>query len=214
VEGARDRQLDRSPGTLALGLFAALVHRIGLPRDDDLARAIVIRRPDAVNLSAKLLHDLVLEPENRRHRAWALLGDFGHRQPALTHEPDRVSRVEHASCRQRRELSNRVADNIVRPEAERLDRRQNGQAGSQQRGLLNRCIDEIFDRARKAERRQVETAALASALVYRHRLGHSLGDLAAHPGLDRSLAGEAEGDLPFRSTLSSVSAHCLSLQTT
>jgi hypothetical protein len=77
-----------------------------------------------------------------------------------------------------------MADYVVRPEPERLDRRQDRQAGCEQGRLLDRRVDHVLHRAREAERAQVETTALATALVYRHRLGYRLGDLAAHPGLE------------------------------
>ena len=69
MERARDRQLDRPAGSLDLRLPAAFLDRRGLSRDHQLSRAVVVRRPHAVDPAAELLDHLVLEPEDRGHRA-------------------------------------------------------------------------------------------------------------------------------------------------
>ena len=90
VERARDLQLDRAPRAELLGLRTDLVHGVLLAGDDDLARAVVVRRPDALDVLAEPLDDRVIETEDRGHRAVADARRLGHRKPALAHERDRL----------------------------------------------------------------------------------------------------------------------------
>src|SRR6266540_3710073 len=100
----------RSAGALPLGRVAAFVDRRLLAGDDDLARAVVVRRPDTVNLLAQRLDDLVGETEDRGHRPRALARRGGHRESPLTHERDRRARRERTRCTEGRELTDRVPD--------------------------------------------------------------------------------------------------------
>ena len=52
----------------------------------------------------------------------------------------------------------------------------------------------------EAELLEVESGRLAAGLEDGHRLGHGLGDVASHPGLERALAREHEGDLAHAAT--------------
>src|SRR5581483_11895060 len=90
VERARDAELDRPACALALRDGTALVDSPGLAGDDDLTRAVVVRRPYAEDLPADQLDDFVLEPEDRRHRPRPLASGLGHGESALANERDRL----------------------------------------------------------------------------------------------------------------------------
>ena len=195
VERAGDLQLDGSSCAEALGLGAALLNCIVLAGDDDLAGAVVVRRPDAEDLPAQRLDGLVFEPENRGHRARALTGGLGHRQAALADEGDRLGRADGADRRERRELADRMADDDVRLEPGLADRRQDGEARGDERRLLHLRLDEILERRVEAELLEVEARCLASDPVDLHRGRDRLRDLTAHACLEGALAREAESDL-------------------
>ena len=195
VERAGDLQLDGSSCAEALGLGAALLNCIVLTGDDDLAGAVVVRRPHAQDLPAQRLDGLVLEPENRGHRARALTGGLGHRQAALADEGDRLGRADGADRRERRELADRMADDDVRLEPGLADRRQDGEARGDERRLLHLRLDEILERRVEAELLEIEARCLASDPVDLHRGRHRLCDLTAHACLEGALAREAESDL-------------------
>ena len=204
VERAGDLQLDGSSCAEALGLGAALLNCIVLAGDDDLAGAVVVRRPDAKDLPAQRLDGLVLEPEDRGHRAGVLAGGLGHRQAALAHERDRLGRADRADRRERRELADRMADDDVGLEPGLADGRQDGEARGDERRLLHLRLDEILERRVEAELLEVEARCLASDPVHLHRGRHSLRDLTSHASLEGALAREAESDLshPVSSALS------------
>ena len=67
-----------------------LVDGVVLAGDDDLAGTVVVRGPHAEDLPAEPLDHLVVEPEDRGHRAGPLLRRLGHRQAALADERDRL----------------------------------------------------------------------------------------------------------------------------
>src|SRR5262245_4950372 len=92
VERPGDLQLDRAPRAELLGLGADLADGVLLSRDDDLPWAVVVGGPHAFDVMADLLDELVVETEDRRHRAVADPGRLGHREPTLTHECDRLER--------------------------------------------------------------------------------------------------------------------------
>src|SRR5438128_1658804 len=94
VEGAGNLELHRPARPLLPRLRAAPVHRRVGPRDHDLPGAAVVRRPHPEDPAAELLDDLVLEAEDRGHRAGVLPRRLGHREPALAHERDRLRRAD------------------------------------------------------------------------------------------------------------------------
>jgi hypothetical protein len=146
VEGTRDLELDRPLRSGLLGLRAAFVDGGILAGDDDLARAVVVGRPDADDLAAERLDDLVLEAEDRRHRAWMLARGLGHREPALPDERDRLDGVERLGRRQRGELADRVPDDDVRMDPPLAQRREDGEARDDERRLLHLRLDERLQR--------------------------------------------------------------------
>ena len=195
MERARDLQHHGSSGAEARGLGAALLDCLVLARDDDLPRAVVVRRPHAHDAAAELLDLLVGEPEDRRHRARALPCRLGHREPALAHEPDRVAGLERARGRERRELADRVPDDDVRLETALAHGCEDREARGDERGLLHLRVDELLERRREAQLLEVEPRRLRPDLVHLARGRERLRDLAAHALLERPLAGEAERDL-------------------
>ena len=195
VERPRDLQLDRSSSAEVLGLGAQLLDCVVLAGDHDLARAVVVRGPDADDLAAQVLDRLVLEPEDRRHRARVAAGRLGHREPALAHEADRLAGARCADRRERGELADRVADDDVGLEPLGPDRRQDGEARRDERRLLHLGLDELLERRVEAELLEIEPRCLAADPVDLHRGRHRLGELAAHAGLERTLARETESDL-------------------
>ena len=95
---------------------------------------------------------------------------------------------------ERGELADRVADDDVGLEPLGADRGQDGEARRDERRLLHLGLDELLERRVEAELLQIEARCLAADPVDLHRLGHRLGELAAHPGLERTLAGETESN--------------------
>ena len=91
VERAAHPQLHGLAGTAGGRLLDQAVDRRVLARDHDLAGAVVVRRPHAVDRDAQLLDDRIVEPEHRRHRAGVLPRRLGHRLAALADERDRVA---------------------------------------------------------------------------------------------------------------------------
>ena len=187
VERARDAQADRAARALALRLDARLVDRGRLARDDELARAVVVRRPHVRDLPAERLDDLVGEAEDRRHRAGVLLRGLRHREPALAHERDRVARP-------------RATAPSRAPRTRRPSGRRRSRAGSRARAAPRRAratsrrAPAAAPRCRRGPRpaaskqssfRSRPEASLA-LVVDGHRLGHGLGDVAAHAGLEAS----------------------------
>ena len=121
---------------------------------------------------------------------------LGHREAALARRARSPPRsIIAPGRRERRELADRVADDVVRLDPARAQRGEHGEARGDERRLLHLGLDEVLERRVEAELLQVEPGGLAAALEHRHRLGHRLGDVTAHPGLERALAGEAERDL-------------------
>src|SRR5207244_10804726 len=120
-------------------------------RDHDLAGAVVVRRPDPEDAAAELLDDLVLEAEDRRHRAGVLPRRLGHRETALADERDRLGRADRAGGGARRALADRAADDVLGLDAACPQRRQPGEARRDERGLLHLRLDELFERRVEAE---------------------------------------------------------------
>ena len=102
-----------------------------------------------------------------------------------------------------------MADDEVRPDPAGAERRQEGEARRHEHRLLHLGLDEILQRRLEAEADQVEAGGLAATPQDVHRLGHGLGDLAAHARLERALPGEAESDLAH-AAISSV--HSIKLE--
>ena len=122
-------------------------------------------------------------------------GGLRHRDPALADELERLL-DGHRACRgDRGELADRVADDEVRLDAARADRREHGERRGDERRLLHRGVDEVVRGAAEAQVLEIEPRCRAAAPVDVHRLGHRLGDVEPHPGLDRALAREAERNL-------------------
>src|SRR5205823_3961182 len=71
-------------------LRAALVHRVILTRHDDLAGTVVVRGPDPEDPAAERLHLLVLETEDRGHRARVRKRRLRHGEAARAHEDERL----------------------------------------------------------------------------------------------------------------------------
>ena len=195
MERAGDAKLDRPARAFFLGSRTALVHRLALTGDDELARAVVVRRPHAADPAAQALHDVVVEPQDRRHRARVLARRLGHREAPLANERDRLGDADRRGRRQSGELADRVADHIVGLDASRLQRGEHGEAGGDERGLLDVRLDELVELGVEAESAQVEPRRLAAQVEDAHRLGHRLRDVTSHPLLQRPLPGEAERDL-------------------
>ena len=148
VERARDLQLDRPARARLLRSLAALVHRVVLAGDDDLPGAVVVRRPHAEDLAAEHLDHLVVEAEDRRHRAGMPCGSLGHGDAALAHELDRLLGRHRFRRGKRRELADRMADDEVRLDPARAYRRKHGERGRDERRLLHGRLDEVLDRPR------------------------------------------------------------------
>src|ERR671914_268017 len=204
VEGARDLELDRSSSPLSLGLDAALVDRRILAGDDDLAGRVVVRRPDTDDLAAERLDDGVVEAEDRGHRARALAGRLGHREPALAHQRDGVLRGHRLRGGECRELADRVADDVVRIDPARTQRGEHGEARGDESRVLDLRLDELLERGLEAEPAQVEARRLAGTFEHLHRLRDRLGDVAAHARLERALAGKTERNHAAISSMSFV----------
>ena len=168
------------------------------PEIDDLARAVVVRRPDADDLPAELLDLLVLEPEDRGHRAWTLARGLRHRQPPLAHEPYRLAGPERAGRRERGELADRVADDDVGLESALPHRGENRQARRDERRLLHLGLDEILERRLEAELLEIEAGGLRADAVHLPGDGERFCDVPAHAHLERPLSGETERDLAHR----------------
>jgi hypothetical protein len=184
VERARDAELDRATRALELRLAAALVHRWALAGDHDLPGAVVVRRPHVGDLGAERLDHLVGKAEDRGHRAGVLARGLGHRQAALTDEPDRIVVRECLRGGERGELADRVADDDVRLEAVLLQRGEHREAGGDEGRLLHLRVDELLLRGLEAQPDEVEAGGLARSFVHLHRRGHGEGDLPAHARLE------------------------------
>ena len=192
VRGPRDeRRMERSRHTqahgaarpLLLGLGAALADGVVLAGNDDLARAVVVCGPHVCDRAAQTLDNLVREPEDGRHRARPLLHRFRHRDPALPYEPDRVGRVERLGRSERGELADGMADHVVGHDPTRADRLVDREARRDERRLLQPRVEHVLHGAVEADLLEVEPGGYAAGLVDGHRLRHSLGDVASHPGL-------------------------------
>ena len=183
----------RAPSILRL--LDALVDGEMLARDDDLPGAVVVRGPDSEDLAAETLDHVVGEAEDGRHRAGIARRGLGHCQAALAHERHRLLQGHRLGRRQRSELADRVADHEVRLDPAILECREHRQGGRDERGLLHGRVDQFLGIGVEAEALQIEPGRRAPALEDVHRGRHRLREVAAHAGLDRSLAREAEGDL-------------------
>ena len=120
-----------------LGLGAALLYGVALARDDDLAGTVVVRRPHAEDLATERLDLLVLEAEDRRHRARSLPGCFRHREPPLADESDRLAEAHRTNGRERGEFADGVPDHDVGPDPALPQGGKNGEAGRDEGGLLH-----------------------------------------------------------------------------
>ena len=192
VERTRHAQLHGAAGAGLFGSGASLVDRGVLARDDDLPGAVVVRRPHVEDAAADALHDLVVEAEDRRHRARVLAGRLRHREPTLAHERDGLFDPERPGRRQRGELADRVADDKVRLDPARANGGAHREARRDESRLLDLRLDELRLRPLEAEMLQIEAGSRACALEDVASLGDGRRDLLAHPDLERPLAGEAE----------------------
>ena len=201
VERPRDLQLDCSSSAEVFGLGAQLLDCVVLTRDHDLTRAVVVRGPDADDLAAERLDRLVLEAQDRGHRAGVAAGGLRHRETALAHEADRLTRAQRRHGRERGELPDRVPDHDVGLDPLGPDRGQDGEARRDERRLLHLGLDERLERRVEAELLEIEPGGLAPDPVDVHRCGHRLGELAAHARLEGALPRETERDLAHRFSL-------------
>src|SRR5262249_6065161 len=118
---------------------------------------------------------------------------------------DRICRAE------RRELADRMADDVIRLDPPGTQRRIDREARRHERRLLHLRLHQLVVGAGEAQPLQVEPARGAADVVDGHRSRLCLGDLAAHAGVERALAREHEGDLwhsqaPFVSWVHSIKA--------
>ncbi len=192
MERTRHPQLHGAAGAGLFGSGAGLVDRGILPGDDDLSRAVVVRRPHVEDAPADALHDLVVEAEDRRHRARVLARGLSHREPTLTHERDGLLDPERARRRQRGELADRVADDEVWLDPARPNSGANGEARRDERRLLDLRLDELFLRPFEAEKLQIKARSRACPFKDVASLGEGCRDLLAHSDRERPLPGEAE----------------------
>ena len=195
VERARHLELDRSSSAEVFGLGAALLDRLMLARDHDLARAVVVRRPHAHDPPAELLDLLVLEPEDRGHRARTLASCLGHREPSLAHEPYCLACSQRPGGGKCRELADRVTDDDVGLEPALTHRSEDRQGRRDQRRLLHLGVDEILERGLEAQPLEVEARGLRADAIHLSSGRERVGDVLAHAHLERPLSGEAERDL-------------------
>ncbi len=166
-----------------------------LSRDDDLARAVVVRRPHVLDAGAELLDDRVLQTEDGGHRAGFLPRRLGRRAAPFTHECECVPVAERLRRGQGRVFADRVADDVVGLDPHRPHGPQARDRGRDERGLLLLRLGELFDRPLEAEPRDIEADRLARLVEHRAGLGILGGDRLAHADVLGALAGEAEGDL-------------------
>ena len=192
-------------GSLTVAPRAALVRpprraastAVGLAGDDELAGAVVVRGPHAVDPGAELLDDGVLEPEHRGHRAGVLLRRLGRRLAARRGRA-RSRRGRRARRRPRAPSTRRPSGRRRRPAATPSvsTARRQAMRGRDERRLLQLGLRQLLDRALEAELRERRSPTASERLVvHRARLRERLGELAAHADALRALAGEAERDL-------------------
>src|SRR5439155_15703839 len=96
---------------------------------------------------------------------------------------------------ERCELTDGMADDIVRLDPALANRREHGERRRDECRLLDRRVDELFLVAVEAQALEVEPGCAATSLEDLERLGNRLRDVVPHARLDRALAGEAERDL-------------------
>ena len=120
---------------------------------------------------------------------------FGHREPALADEGDRLVVRQRLRRSERRELADGVADDEVCLDPAVAQGSENRQRGGDEGRLLHGGVHELLGIGVEAEPLEVEAARRATALENRHRGGRHLGEVATHAGLERALPWETEGDL-------------------
>src|SRR5262249_28264291 len=157
--------------------------------------AVVVRRPHADDLAAELLDLLVGETEDRRHRAGSLPCGLRHREPALTDEADRLAGADGACGGERGELAHRVPDDDVGFQPTLAERRENREARGDERRLLHLRVDELLERRVEAETLEIEARGLRADAVHLACRWERAGDLLAHAGLERPLAGKTKRHL-------------------
>jgi hypothetical protein len=198
VEGAAHPQLHGLARPERGGLLEQTIDPRVLARHDDLAGTVVVRRPDPVDPSAKLLDNRVLETEDSGHRAGVLERGLGHRLAPLAHEGHSVPARERLGRCKRRVLADRVADHVVGRDAERLDRAQAGKRRGDERGLLELRSRQLLDRSLEAQAGHVEADGLGSLVVDGPGPGEALREGPAHSDVLRALAWKTKSDLhPF-----------------
>ena len=88
-----------------------------------------------------------------------------------------------------------MADDHVGVDLARAQGRVEGEAGRHERGLLHLGVDEVLDGPFEAQLLEIHARGRAARVVHGHRLRHGCRNVLAHPGFQRALAGEHEGDL-------------------
>ena len=106
------------------------LHAVHGAGDDHLARTVVVGGPDAVDLVAEALDDLVIEPDDGGHGARLLGGSGSGRDAALAHEPHRGGGVESARGHERGVLADAVADHEIGARAGSRHRREARERGA------------------------------------------------------------------------------------
>ena len=81
---------------------------------------------------------------------------LGHGKTALANERNRLLRLQRGSGCERRELADRVADHVVGLDPGGLQRREQREAGRDERRLLDLGVDEILERRLETELLEIE----------------------------------------------------------
>src|SRR5581483_3590398 len=124
----------------------------------------------------------------------------------------RVADVHDPGSRKRCELADGVADHVVGLDSPQAQRDEDREARGDERRLLDLGVLELLERRVEAKPAEIETGRGAPHLVDLHRLRDGLGDVPAHPGLERALAGEAERDLPAAAHPTPSALHSISAE--
>ena len=182
--------LARSAGSR---LLDEAVDRRVLARDDDLAWAVVVRGPHAVDGEA------ASTTASSRPSTAAIAPGVSRAAPrprlaALTDERDGVASADRIRRRERRVLADRVADHVVRLDPQRLDGAKTRDRGGTSAG----CWSSV--RVSSSSDPSKQSFATSKPTASRPRRTppappETLRDGAAHAHVLRSLAGEAECDL-------------------
>ena len=211
MEGARDPQPDGAPRAFSSAWRSTRRRRRPRPRRRS-GRGSCSSRARRWRSSAEPSTTSSARPRIAAIEPGMLVRRLGHRQAALADEADRLRPAGRASA----------APSAANSPTEWPTTKSGTMPRARIASLMARlvatsagCCTFVSSMSSTGPWKQmlaeIDPGRLAAGLVHRHRLGHGLGDLAAHAGLVRALAGEHEGDLghraaPFRSSVHSISA--------